>query len=361
MGPRVAFAEAEGELKTSQDDEVFRSKFEQMILKAQKDICKAISDLDGNEFRIDEWERENDNGIGKSCCLQDGNCFEKAGVNVSIVKGKLPPEAAKQMRSRGKDMGENPSRFYAAGISLVIHPKNPMAPTVHLNYRFFEVTDKNTGKTTWWFGGGTDLTPSYLFEEDAIEFHSGLKQVCDKHDPTYYSRFKKWCDEYFFIKHRQESRGIGGIFFDDIDERPANSKKDLSDRDAIMAFSSDCLAAFIPSYISIMRKRKDMEFTKEQKQWQQLRRGRYVEFNLVLDRGTKFGLNTPKNARIESILVSLPLTARWEYMHEVQKDSPEDKLTQILKKPREWAVDTNTLKSSSFKDLLRELSKRKND
>ena len=186
-----------------------------------------------------------------------------------------------------------------------------MAPTVHLNYRYFEVTDPKTGEVTWWFGGGADLTPAYLFEEDAVEFHSALKRQCDKHDPALFARFKKWCDEYFYNPHRDETRGVGGIFFDDLEERPQLADARLDDRTAISRFSADCLASFGPAYIAIMQRRKDMPFTEQQKEWQQIRRGRYVEFNLVYDRGTKFGLTTPKNARIESILVSMPLTARW--------------------------------------------------
>lgn len=335
--------------------------FEKMVLDAQQEIIDAISELDGNEFRVDEWERPNGRGIGRSAVLQDGNVFEKAGVNVSVVKGPLPAAAVAQMRSNGKAIREGAKpNFYATGISLVIHPKNPMAPTVHLNYRFFQVEDPETNEKTWWFGGGADLTPSYLFEEDAIEFHSALKAACDKHDSSYYGKFKKWCDEYFYINHRKETRGIGGIFFDDLDVRPANtaSDKDLSDQEAIMAFSRDCLKSFVPTYISIMKRRKDLPFTPEQKEWQQLRRGRYVEFNLVLDRGTKFGLSTPDNARIESILVSMPLTARWQYMHEPEEGSDEAKLMEVLKNPRDWALDMTDLKNASFQDIMAELARR---
>ncbi|GBG32506.1 Oxygen-dependent coproporphyrinogen-III oxidase [Hondaea fermentalgiana] len=355
----------DGEVKTqdaaADDEKDIRPDFEALVLRVQQEICDAISGLDGHKFRVDEWERPNNRGIGKSCVLQDGNVFEKAGVNVSVVKGPLPPAAVSQMRSRGKPLREGAKpNFYAAGISLVIHPHNPMAPTVHLNYRFFQVEDPETKEKSWWFGGGADLTPSYLFEEDAVEFHSALKAACDKHDPTYFDRFKKWCDEYFYIKHRKESRGIGGIFFDDLDERPANSvsRKDLTDREAIMAFSKDCLESFVPTYISIMKRRKDMPFTPEQKEWQQLRRGRYVEFNLVLDRGTKFGLSTPDNARIESILVSLPLTARWEYMHEPEEGTEEAKIMDVVRNPRDWAVDLKELEDASFQEIMAELARR---
>jgi len=351
-------AKSKSDATTSDQLKDIKPDFEALILKNQEAICEGIAKLDGKEFRVDSWERPNGHGMGRSMVLQDGNVFEKAGVNVSVVRGTLSPAAAKAMRSRGKETGsgEEPP-FFAAGISLVIHPKNPMAPTVHLNYRYFEVID-DSGKTSWWFGGGSDLTPSYLREEDAIEFHSDLKAVCDKHDPEYFGKFKKWCDEYFYNPHRKESRGVGGIFFDDLDQRPANADPKLDDREAIFAFSSDCLTSFLPTYLKIMQRRKDEPFTEKQKEWQALRRGRYVEFNLVYDRGTKFGLNTPKNVRIESMLVSLPLHARWEYMHEVKPGSEEDKLEQVLRTPRDWAVDKNELKNASFEDIMAELTKR---
>lgn len=198
---------------------------------------------------------------------------------------------------------------------------------VHLNYRYFEVVDQNTGEVSaWWFGGGSDLTPSYLVEEDAKHFHQTLKDACDKHDASYYPKYKKWCDDYFWISHRGEARGIGGIFFDDLESR---------DSESIFSFVQDCGKSFLPSYVPILKQRMNESFTEEQKLWQQLRRGRYVEFNLVHDRGTKFGLATP-GARIESILISLPLTARWEYMHSPEKGTQEDKMLQVLKKPRDW-------------------------
>jgi coproporphyrinogen III oxidase len=218
--------------------------------------------------------------------------------------------------------------FFAAGLSIVLHPKNPMAPTVHLNYRYFETANPDGSSNAWWFGGGSDLTPSYLFDEDAIHFHSLLKGACDKHDKAYYPRFKKWCDEYFNNKHRGESRGVGGIFFDDLDETE-------KDQEQLFSFVKDCLATFLPSYLPIIQKRKDMPYTEHEKNWQQIRRGRYVEFNLVHDRGTSFGLNTP-GSRVESILMSLPLSARWQYMHQPEPGSKEDRLLNVLKKPIQW-------------------------
>ncbi|KAK5108920.1 hypothetical protein LTR62_007722 [Meristemomyces frigidus] len=306
-----------------------RLRMEAFIKANQQDIVRTLENLDGQQFQVDTWERPNGGG-GISCVLQDGNVFEKAGVNTSVVYGTLPRAAIRQMRVNHKalDPDVESLEFFAAGLSLVLHPINPMAPTVHLNYRYFETANPDGSTNAWWFGGGTDLTPSYLFDEDVIHFHKSIKDACDAHDKTYYSRFKKWCDEYFYVKHRGESRGVGGIFFDDLDETE-------KDQESLFAFVQSCLGAFLPSYLPIVEKRKDLPYTEKEKQWQQLRRGRYVEFNLVHDRGTAFGLNTP-GARIESILMSLPLTARWQYQHEPEKGSREERMVSVLKKPVEW-------------------------
>ena len=302
-----------------------RLKMEKLCLETQYKLCRELERFEDKKFLVDRWTRK-EGGGGISCVLQDGKTFEKAGVNLSVVHGILPPNAVKQMRARRKDIPEDKELpFYAVGISCVIHPVNPMVPTVHFNYRFFEVND-GKGGTIWWFGGGTDLTPSYLNEDDAQSFHRTLKEACDKSDPSYYSTYKKWCDNYFNLTHRGERRGIGGIFFDDLDS---------PSQEACFQFASNCAAAVIPSYIPIVQKHHRDPYTEQQKQWQQLRRGRYVEFNLIHDRGTKFGLFTP-GARIESILMSLPLTARWEYMHKPEPGSPEDQLLQVLKTPKEW-------------------------
>ena len=311
------------------DASPMRLRMEQFIKAKQEEIVRALEAVDGNRFQIDKWERPNGGG-GTSCVLQDGNVFEKAGVNISVVYGTLPRQAISKMRVNHKalDPDVESLEFFAAGLSLVVHPINPMAPTVHLNYRYFETANEDGSTNAWWFGGGTDLTPSYLFDEDVIHFHRHIKDACDKHDKEYYSRFKKWCDEYFYIPHRGESRGVGGIFFDDLDE----SEKD---QESLFNYIQTCAHSFLPSYIPIVLRRKDMQYTEKEKAWQQLRRGRYVEFNLVHDRGTSFGLNTP-GARVESILMSLPLTARWQYQDEPEKSSREDRLLQILKKPVEW-------------------------
>lgn len=336
-----------------------RLRMEALIKDHQNRIVLALEDIDGKEFRRDDWSRPNGGG-GTSCVLQEGNVFEKAGVNTSIVYGSLPRPAIEKMRADHKSFVKSDVEsldFFAAGISLVLHPHNPMTPTVHLNYRYFETSDPRdplnaAGQTShnWWFGGGTDLTPSYLFEEDAQHFHKTVKSACDKHDKEYYPKFKKWCDEYFRIPHRNESRGLGGIFFDDLDALARPLAKNA--QEDIFQFVTTGLEAFLPSYLPILKRRMNMPYLPEHKAWQQIRRGRYVEFNLVNDRGTSFGLRTP-GARVESILMSLPLTARWEYMHPVsgtgvehsqEEEEEEDgetgrkerELMQVLKTPREW-------------------------
>ncbi|KAH6888737.1 Coproporphyrinogen III oxidase [Thelonectria olida] len=306
-----------------------RLRMEKFIKEQQQQIVEGLEKVDGMKFRKDEWERPNGGG-GITCVLQEGKVFEKAGVGVSVVYGSLPKPAIEKMRVNHKnlDAGVESLEFFAAGLSMVLHPYNPMAPTVHLNYRYFETANPDGTSQAWWFGGGSDLTPSYLFDEDAIHFHKTLKDVCDAHDKDYYPRFKKWCDEYFTNKHRGECRGIGGIFFDDLDETER-------DQENTFAFIQDCLKSFLPSYVPIIEKRKDMPFNEKEKEWQQIRRGKYVEFNLVHDRGTAFGLNTP-GSRVESILMSLPLTASWKYMHEPEPKSREQRLVDVLRDPKEW-------------------------
>ncbi|RDW71399.1 putative coproporphyrinogen III oxidase [Coleophoma cylindrospora] len=306
-----------------------RLRMEAFIREQQKEIVTELERIDGKKFQYDSWEREKGGG-GISCVLQDGNVFEKAGVNISIIYGTLPRPAIDKMRINHKNLDANVEslEFFAAGLSMVLHPVNPMAPTVHLNVRYFETANPDGSSGAWWFGGGTDLTPSYLFDEDTIHFHKTYKEACDKHDKSYYERFKKWCDQYFYNKHRGEARGVGGIFFDDLDE-------DEKDQENTFAFIQSCLTAFLPSYVPIIEKRKDMPFTPKEKEWQQIRRGRYVEFNLVHDRGTAFGLNTP-NARVESILMTMPLTAQWRYMYEPEKGSREQRLVDVLREPKEW-------------------------
>ncbi|NXM66467.1 HEM6 protein, partial [Serilophus lunatus] len=333
-----------------------RSRMELLIMETQAEVCRALAALDpGASFAVDTWERKEGTreprgerraaapraraplgdpapvalagGGGISCVLQDGEVFEKAGVNVSVVSGLLSEEAARQMRSRGKSLKAKDGKlpFCAMGVSSVIHPKNPHVPTMHFNYRYFEIEEAD-GTKQWWFGGGTDLTPTYLNEEDAIHFHKTLKEACDKHDLKLYPKYKKWCDDYFYIKHRGERRGIGGIFFDDVDS---------PSKEEVFQFVKSCAKAVVPCYIPIVKKHCHDSFTPEEKLWQQLRRGRYVEFNLIYDRGTKFGLLTP-GSRIESILMSLPLTARWEYMHTPPESSKEAEILEVLRNPKDW-------------------------
>jgi len=288
-----------------------REGMERIARRTQDAICDAISALDGTPFEETAWTREGGGG-GRSRVLQDGNVFEKAGCGVSVVHGELSPAAAASMRP-GRPIPSD-LRFYACGVSLVIHPRNPFCPTFHANFRTMEVGGEA------WFGGGADLTPSYLFEDDARHFHGTLKAACDRHDPAYWPRFKRWCDDYFLIAHRGERRGLGGFFFDD-----------LSDA---LPFVDDCAAALVPAYLPIAERRKDLPFTEEHRRWQQLRRGRYVEFNLVYDRGTTFGLKT--NARVDAVLMSLPLTARWEVGHEPEPGGEEARLLEVLRTPRDW-------------------------
>lgn len=346
-------------------NEAFRAEWERTLARSQEMIIQGLGNFDGIPFKCDKWTKGDnmDEGFGRSCALQNGNVFEKAAVNMAVVYGELPEEAIVQMNSKGRvftDFKENFINragrktvedifqrykaghnegfdgssnktgrpwYYAAGVSMVIHPWNPKAPTTHMNYRMFQVFDPQTKETlSWWFGGGSDLTPSYVYEEDAVHFHTVLKKFCDKHDRDYYPLFKKWADVYYRITHRQETRGVGGIFFDDL-----NNKKPI----ALKRFCEDGFNSFLHSYVPIMQKRFNESFTEKQKEWQQIRRGRYVEFNLMYDRGTKFGLNIP-GSRVESILLSMPLTARWEYDHKPPANSWEDISWKIFRNPRDW-------------------------
>ncbi|GMH69619.1 hypothetical protein TrVE_jg11369 [Triparma verrucosa] len=302
-----------------------RAKFEKMCREAQIKITEAIQEIDGEAtFQEDCWTRATGGG-GMSRVMSNGRVFEKAGVNLSVVYGSMPQEALQAATERGVDRakGMAPGErvpFFACGLSSVMHPRNPMCPTMHFNYRYFE-----TDGGVWWFGGGTDITPSYINEEDMAHFHGTYKKVCDNHDPTFYPKFKAWADRYFVISHRNETRGLGGIFFDDLNDR---------DPDTIFEFSKEALGSVVNAYGPIVEKHKDDPFTEKEKEWQQIRRGRYVEFNLVYDRGTVFGLKT--GGRIESILMSLPLTSRWEYDHDPEEGSKEWEFLQACKYAREW-------------------------
>ena len=288
----------------------------------QDTICSVLEEADGKaKFIEDAWARE-EGGGGKTRVIQNGNVFEKGGVNTSQVFGKVTDLMRNQLSISGDS-------WFACGLSLVLHPVNPFVPTVHCNYRMFELYNEHSEVTDRWFGGGTDLTPYYLFEEDAIHFHQTYKNVCDEFDETFYSKFKRECDNYFVNTHRNnERRGIGGVFYDH--QRP-NEKYNA---DFWMSFGKACGDAFIQSYIPIVEKRKATNYNNEQKHWQEIRRGRYVEFNLLHDKGTTFGLKT--NGRTESILMSLPPTVRFEYDYQPEGGTEEDKLQQACLNPKEW-------------------------
>lgn len=306
----------------------------------QDTICHQLEVLDGSgSFQQDEWDRP-EGGGGRSRVIKQGEVFEQGGVNFSEVWGQSLPPSILVQRPEAAGHG-----FYATGTSMVLHPRNPYVPTVHLNYRYFEAGP------VWWFGGGIDLTPYYPFEEDVVHFHRTLKEACDRHRPEYYPTFKLWCDEYFYLKHRQETRGVGGIFFDYQDGRgelyrgpdangPAAQQSqqigDLPPRDweTLFSFSQACGNAFIPAYVPIAEKRCHTSYGEHERNFQLYRRGRYVEFNLVYDRGTIFGLQT--NGRTESILMSLPPLVRWEYGYTPEPGTQEAKLYDVFLKPQDW-------------------------
>jgi len=292
------------------------------IHELQDKICSALEAVDGKAtFIEDKWERA-EGGGGKTRVIANGNVFEKGGVNTSIVFGEVTDAMKTQLKING-------AKWFACGLSLVIHPLNPFVPTVHCNYRMFELYNENDEVIDRWFGGGTDLTPYYLFEEDAKHFHQTYKNACDQFDLSFYPKFKADCDNYFVNWHRnKERRGIGGIFYDY--QRP-NEKQDV---DFWMNFAKSCGHGFIDAYIPGVEKRKATPYTEANKHWQEIRRGRYVEFNLVHDRGTLFGLKT--NGRIESILMSLPPTVRFEYNYTPAYGTEEYKMQEACLHPRDW-------------------------
>jgi coproporphyrinogen III oxidase len=316
-----------------------RQRAKQFMQNLQDEICTALEQLDGEaRFREDRWERP-EGGEGRTRVIREGRVFEQGGVNFSEVWGDTLPPAILTQRPEAAGHG-----FFATGTSMVLHPRNPYVPTVHLNYRYFEAGP------IWWFGGGADLTPYYPFAEDAVHFHQTLKRACDTSHPEYYPTFKRWCDEYFYLRHRQEQRGIGGIFFDYQDASgnlyvSANTDTPAAlysqqvgqvsrNWEDIFSFVQECGRAFLPAYVPIVERRQGMEYGERERQFHLYRRGRYVEFNLVYDRGTVFGLQT--NGRAESILMSLPPLVRWEYCYEPEAGSPEAQLTELFLKPQDW-------------------------
>lgn len=298
-----------------------KEKFVAYIQNLQDAITKKLAEVDGKAaFREELWERPGGGG-GRTRVIEDGAVFEKGGVNISDVHGELP-ETMKQY------LGVSEAQFSACGLSMVIHPRNPFVPTVHANWRYFELYNADGEVIDQWFGGGQDLTPYYLFEEDAVHFHQVCKTACDKHDPAFYPKFKKHCDKYFYNSHRNESRGIGGLFFDYLKPTEQKSAEDW------YAFVTEVGNSFLEAYVPIVLKRKEIEYNDENRTWQEIRRGRYVEFNLIHDKGTLFGLKT--NGRIESILMSLPPVVQWPYNYQPKPGSPEAALLQVLEHPQEW-------------------------
>jgi coproporphyrinogen III oxidase len=316
-----------------------RDRVKNFVQTLQDQICDALEALDGEaSFCEDSWDRPG-GGVGRSRVIREGRIFEQGGVNFSEVWGDTLPPSILAQRPEAAGHG-----FFATGTSMVLHPRNPYVPTVHLNYRYFEAGP------VWWFGGGADLTPYYGFVEDAVHFHKTHKAACDAHNPNYYPAYKLWCDEYFHIRHRQENRGIGGIFFDYQDNRgrlyngpdqdgPASKlSRELGSIthgwEDLFALVQSCGNAFLPAYVPIVEARQPIAYGDRERNFQLYRRGRYVEFNLVYDRGTVFGLQT--NGRTESILMSMPPLARWEYGFEPEPDSREAQLVHTFLKPQDW-------------------------
>jgi len=290
----------------------------------QDEICAALEQLDGEaKFEEEKWEREGGGG-GRTRIIQNGGILERGGVNFSAVHGELPATMKKALNVEQED-------FFATGISIVIHPNHPMVPIIHMNIRYFEMPSSFAkGKEpVRWFGGGIDLTPHYVIDEDARYFHQSVKAVCDQFNADFYKRFKVWADDYFFIKHRNETRGVGGIFYDKL------IATDNLSWETIFEFSKALGRSFIPTYTELVNRNRDKSYTDDHQNWQYQRRSRYTEFNLVYDSGTKFGLET--NGRIESILMSLPPTAKWVYNYQAQPGSEEEKTLSLLKKGINWA------------------------
>lgn len=296
---------------------MFREEVAAAYRQIQDRICEGLAQADGKaKFEEELWEREGGGG-GRTRVMQNGNVIEKGGVNFSAVHGKLPEAVKKAFKVESDD-------FFATGVSIVMHPENPFVPIIHMNIRYFEMNDQNR-----WFGGGIDLTPHYVIPTDARFFHHRLKQTCDDFDNTFYPKFKATADDYFFIQHREETRGVGGIFYDRL--KPENTNLDFNQ---ILDFSLAIGNTFLPVYTELIDRNRDQNYTEAHKEWQYLRRSRYAEFNLVYDAGTKFGLET--NGRIESILMSLPPTAKWNYNPQILPNS-EEKITQdFLKKGIDW-------------------------
>ena len=298
-----------------------KDKFYEYIQILQDRITSKLEAVDGvAQFQEDIWKRT-EGGGGRTRVIENGHVFEKGGVNISAVHGQLP-------KTMQQYFGVADANFFACGLSLVLHPKNPMVPTVHANWRYFEMYDAIGNIVDQWFGGGQDLTPYYLFDEDAKHFHQVCKTACDIHNAEFYPKYKSRCDEYFYNAHRNEARGIGGLFFDYCKANEAIQMQDWYN------FVTEIGDSFLDAYLPIIERRKDLDYTEAQRNWQEIRRGRYVEFNLVHDKGTLFGLKT--NGRIESILMSLPPHVQWVYDHHPEAGSEEEKIIKVLQNPIDW-------------------------
>jgi len=302
------------------------SKVKDFLLQLQDNICTSLEQIDGEKFIEDVWQSKL--GSGRTRVIANSNVIEKGGVNFSHVKGDSLPSAATTKRPELVGCS-----FQAMGVSLVIHPNNPYVPTSHANVRFF-VAQKEGQDDIWWFGGGFDLTPYYAFEEDVISWHQCAKDLCEPFGEEVFPKYKKWCDEYFYLKHRDEPRGVGGLFFDDINEWINESGKEELNFEKSFAFMQAVGNGFTDAYCPIMEKRKDIKFSPRERKFQCYRRGRYVEFNLVFDRGTIFGLQS--GGRTESILMSLPPVTHWDYDYHPETGSPEDKLYTDFLITKEW-------------------------
>ena len=290
------------------------------LVHLQESICSDLESLDGGAvFEKDHWTKKDGDGSGITSVICDGNVFEKGGVNFSIVEGNKMPNSATALRPELEGR-----KYTALGVSLVLHPHNPYVPTVHSNVRFF-VAEEPAKDPVWWFGGGFDLTPFYGFDEDAVHWHTTAKKACLPFGEKVYSQYKKWCDDYFYLEHRNEQRGIGGLFFDDLNE---------GGFDRCFEFMKSVGDHFSEAYLPIVIKRKDTPYGEKERDFQLYRRGRYVEFNLIYDRGTLFGLQS--KGRTESILMSMPPEVKWSYQFQIEKDSEEEKLSNHYLKPKEW-------------------------
>lgn len=337
--PSGVFVQRGGLLRDNENVSLV-DEFSEYVFKLQDEIIKALESLEdkeGGKFKVNYWEHpifEDKTKIakGKACVIEGGKVIDKGGVNYSLIKNMQAGEEllSSMLENLPNNLDKNSKYFFdVSGISLILHPVNPYCPTIHMNYRLFELKDASKKIIERWYGGGSDLTPCYIFKNDAIHFHKTLKEVCDRYDAYLYKSFKKNCDDYFYLKYRKEHRGIGGIFFDY--QKPSEYKFSFGQ------FVKECGNNFLTSYLPILKRRKDMVYNEKQVFWQQVRRSRYVEFNLVYDRGTKFGLFSP-GVDIDNVLISLPSVCRWVYKYKCEDGSPEEETIETLSKARDWIV-----------------------